>query len=176
MEGKLYQKDFTKIYNAYHKRVLDFIYKRVSNKEVAEDLTSEIFEKILKTLHSFQWQGITVSAWIFRIARNHLIDYYRKNNKFKNQTSLDDIINIVVSSTPNVDTQLEESETEITLFDAIRELEGEDQYLIYYKFYEELSNKDISDLTGLSETNVGTKLHRIRKKLASLMKKNANTK
>lgn len=173
---KLSQKDFSELFTLYHSKVYDFIYRRVSNKEVAEDLTSEIFEKILKTMNDFQWQGVTVSAWIFRIARNHLIDYYRKNNKYKKDTSLDDIINIVVSSAPSIEKVLEEGETEIALFNSIRELDEEDQFLIYYKFYEEMSNKQISDLTGISETNIGTKLHRIRKKLAKHIAINENTK
>lgn len=152
------------------------MHKRVTSKEVAEDLTSEIFEKVYKTINDFQWQGVTLSAWLFRIARNHLIDYYRKNNKFKNDTSLDEIIDIVVSNSTPIEKQIEESETEVNLFKSISELEQEDQYLIYYKFYEEMSNKQISELTGISETNIGTKLHRIRKKLAKHITKYENTK
>jgi RNA polymerase sigma-70 factor (ECF subfamily) len=152
------------------------LHKRVTSKEVAEDLTSEIFEKVYKTINDFQWQGVTLSAWLFRIARNHLIDYYRKNNKFKNDTSLDEIIDIVVSNSTPIEKQIEESETEVNLFKSISELEQEDQYLIYYKFYEEMSNKQISELTGISETNIGTKLHRIRKKLAKHITKYENTK
>jgi RNA polymerase sigma factor (sigma-70 family) len=75
--------DFTKIYSLFNKKILDFLSKKVSSKEIAEDLTAEVFEKVFKTLGDYQWQGISVSAWIYRIARNHLIDYYRKQNKFK---------------------------------------------------------------------------------------------
>ncbi len=147
--------------------------KRVDNKAIAEDLTSDIFEKILRSLNDFQWQGITVSAWIFRVARNHIIDYYRKNSKRKNDKSLDTIINKVVSNTPNVDTELESNESEVELYTAIKELKPDEQYLIYYKFFEEMSNKQIADITGLTETNIGTKLHRIRKKLEQLLKNKA---
>ena len=173
---KISQKDFDELFTLYHSKVFDFLYKRVSNKEIAEDLTSEVFEKILKTMNDFQWQGVTISAWIFRIARNHLIDFYRKNNKYKKDTSLDDIVNIVVSSSPSIEKVLEDGETEIALFQSIRELDEEEQYLIYYKFYEEMSNKQISDLTGITETNIGTKLHRIRKKLAKYIQIHENTK
>jgi len=172
----LSQKDFAKLYKSYNKRIYDFLFKRVSNKEIAEDLTSEIFEKIFKTINDFQWQGITVSAWIFRIARNHLIDHYRKNNKHKRDTSLEDIINNVISCSPSIECELENKESETRLFNAMRELTPEDQYLIYYKFYEEMSNKHIAELTNMSETNIGTKLHRIRKKLAKYIKIYENTK
>jgi len=139
---------------------------------VAEDLTSGIFEKILNSINDFQWQGITVSAWIFRIARNHVIDYYRKNSKHKGQKSIEDVANYVVEKTHGVDIEIQAHEEEIELYKAMREIKSKDQYLIYYKFYENLSNKEISKLSGLSETNIGTRLHRIRKRLLRIIKKN----
>ena len=146
----------------------------MSNKETAEDLTSEVFEKILKTIDDFQWQGISIGAWVFRIARNHLIDHYRKMNKFKNDKSFEDIVNLVESSLPSAEMEIERDEEDVLLFNALKELPEEDQYLIYYKFFEEMSNSRIAQITGLSETNIGTKLHRIRKKLAKLIKDTAN--
>ena len=169
-------KDFSKLYEVYQSRVFEFLLKRVSTREIAEDLTSEVFEKILKSVNDFQWQGVTVSAWIFRIARNHLIDFYRKNNKHKKDTSLEDIVNFIESTSPSVESELENGESEAWLFNSLRELEAEDQYLIYYKFYEEMGNKEIAELTGMSETNIGTRLHRIRKKLAKQIKINENSK
>lgn len=147
----------------------------MSSREVAEDLTSDIFEKILKSINDFQWQGITVSAWIFRIARNHVIDYYRKNSKRKKDRSLDDVANMVASSAPNIEVEIEADEIETELFNSIRELRENDQYLIYYKFFEEMSNKQIAKITGLSETNIGTRLHRIRKKLEKILKRKEMT-
>ena len=58
------------------------------------------------------------------------------------------------------------------LYNAIRDLQEDEQFLVYYKFFEELSNKEIADLLNMSETNVGTKLHRARKKLENIIQKN----
>lgn len=157
------------LYQVFQHKVQDFLSKKVSNHEIAEDLTSEIFEKIWRTIDDFQWQGINISAWVFRIARNHLIDYYRKQNKFKNDKSLDEIMNIVESTLPSAEFEMEREEEDSQLFNAIKELEEEDQYLIYYKFFEEMSNSKIAEVTGMTETNIGTKLHRIRKKLAKII-------
>jgi len=65
---------------------------------------------------------------------------------------------------------------EKALYDALRELGSNDQYLIYYKFFEGLSNKDIADITGMTETNIGTRLHRIRKKIADIISLKTNQK
>ena len=107
---KISKKDFDKIYETYYKQVYEFVYKRVSDVHVAEDLTSSIFEKIVKSIDDFQWQGITISAWIFRIARNRVIDYYRKNNKYKGRVSLDKVSNFIESKSPSAQEMLEDSE------------------------------------------------------------------
>ena len=72
--------------------------------------------------------------------------------------------------------EVEKDEEDVMLFNAIKELDEDDQYLIYYKFFEEMSNFKISKITGLTETNIGTRLHRIRKKLGSLIVKKQNEK
>ncbi len=163
------------MYDEYHKKIYDFVKRRVTNHEVSEDLTSEIFEKILKNIDDFQWQGITVSAWIFRIARNHIIDYYRKENKHKGDKSLDDVAHFIESQSPTVDAELEHKESEKSLYLAMQQLKEEEQYMIFYKFYEDLPNKDVAQILGMSETNVGTKLHRLKKKLEEIIHKQENS-
>lgn len=95
-------------------------------------------------------------------------------NKFKNDKSFEDIVNLVESGLPSAEMEIERDEEDILLFNALKELPEDDQYLVYYKFFEEMSNSRIAQITGLSETNIGTKLHRIRKKLAKLIKDTAN--
>jgi RNA polymerase sigma-70 factor (ECF subfamily) len=125
-------------------------------------------------MDDFQWQGITVSAWIFRIARNHIIDYYRKENKHKGDKSLDDVAHFIESQSPTVDAELEHKESEKSLYLAMQQLKEDEQYMIYYKFYEDLPNKDVAQILGMSETNVGTKLHRLKKKLEEIIHKQEN--
>jgi len=168
--------DFPVLYQIFYQKIVDFLVKKVSSKETAEDLAEEVFEKVLKTIGDYQWQGISISAWIYRIARNHLIDYYRKQNKFKNDRSFDEVINIVESNLPTAETEIIQDEEDIILYRAMQELDEDDQYLIYYKFFEEMSNSEIAPLVGQTETNVGTRLHRIRKKMEKLIKTKSDEK
>ncbi len=170
-KAKLDKNDFGKIYEYYYQKVLDFVKKRVSNQHIAEDLTGDIFEKIFKNFGNFQWQGISLSAWIFRIARNSVIDFYRKNNKNKGNVSVDELKDKLVAPDSTIETGMLEDEMQVRLYNSIREFNDEEQYLIYFKFFAEMSNKEIADQAGMSETNVGTKLHRIRKKLKRIMEK-----
>ena len=168
---KLSEKDFTEVYESYHKRIYEFVLRRVSDKHVAEDLTSQIFEKILKSINDFQWQGVSMSAWVFRIARNSVIDHYRKNNKYKGNVSLDDLSDFIESQSQTALEMLIDDEDYIGLYNAIREFKDKDQYLIYYKYFEGMDNKSIAKLMNLSETNIGTRLHRIRNKLKTILDK-----
>jgi len=168
-KDKLSKRDFDKIYNVYYRKVYEFTLKRVSDEHVAEDLTSSIFEKIVKSIDDFQWQGITISAWIFRIARNRIIDHYRKSNKYKGSVSLDEVADFVESKAESALDTLIDDETQIKLYNAIREFKDEDQYLIFYKYFEGFNNKKIAKVMDMSETNIGTRLHRIRKRLKHFM-------
>lgn len=168
---KLTKKDFETVYNAYHQRIFNFINSRVTNSQDAEDITSLVFERVMKKLEDFRWQGITITSWIYRIARNAIIDYYRKYSERNRDSSIERVGDFLVSHEEKIEEIMISDEEVKGLYKSIKYLKEEDQFLIYYKFFEEMSNKEISEATGLSETNVGTKLHRIRQKLAKLIKK-----
>ncbi len=163
--------NFDKIYKQYHDHVLNFLKKRVNQKSVCEDLASEVFEKAFKSIDDFKWQGVTISSWIFRIARNLLTDYYRKVGRRGTMISLGDVEEFLEDEKVGSVDRVIEDEEERALFDALREFKEKDQYLVYYKFFEDLSNKEIAQITGLKESNVGTRLYRIRKKLRKYLKK-----
>ena len=80
---------FSKVYELYYRRILAYIRKRVSGTATAEDIASTVFEKAFRNIDDFKWQGISLSSWLFRIARNLVIDHYRKNSKRKGVVSLD---------------------------------------------------------------------------------------
>jgi RNA polymerase sigma factor (sigma-70 family) len=164
------KKYFSDLYNEYYPLVLGYFRRRVSGIQTSEDLSSEVFEKVLKAIDDYKWQGVTLSAWIFKIARNLLTDYYRKKGSTGGAVSLTEVEDIVRDPEISVISDAIADEEERALYDALREFREEDQYLIYYKFFEELSNKEIAQLTGLAESNVGTRLYRIRNKLKSFLK------
>ena len=76
---------FTHLYDYYLTPIFRFIYFRVRTKEDAEDLCQQVFVKAWKALPEFEHEGTSFSAWLYRIARNTTIDYWRK----KKSLSLD---------------------------------------------------------------------------------------
>ena len=72
---------FEQIYEEYFDKVYRYIYVRVGNPPNAEDLTEEVFLKALKSIGSFQWRGVSIAAWLFRIAHNVVVDHLRRISK-----------------------------------------------------------------------------------------------
>ena len=68
---------FARLYDFYVDEVYRFIFFRVSNEQIAEDLTSQLFVKVWDKLDSYEPRGVRFGAWLFQIARNMVIDYYR---------------------------------------------------------------------------------------------------
>jgi len=66
-----------KVYEEYFSRIYRYIALRVGNKTEAEDLAEQVFLKALESSSSFKWRGVPVSSWLFRIAHNQVIDYWR---------------------------------------------------------------------------------------------------
>ncbi|MFC1993702.1 sigma-70 family RNA polymerase sigma factor [Chloroflexota bacterium] len=77
---------FAEIYEEYFDKVYRYTFYRVANRTEAEDLTQQVFLKAIQSISSFKWRGVPFSAWIFRIARNQVIDYQRKASKMKTST------------------------------------------------------------------------------------------
>lgn len=163
---------FEAIYKEHRAKILNFIAARVGQREDAEDLTEEVFIKVYKKLPDFKWQGVSIESWIFKIARNTIIDFHRKYAKEKNNVDIDVVQakSLDISSSDALANLLDDEE-QFKLYKEISEFEPEEQYLIYYKYFEELSVSEIAIRLNLSETNVGTKLFRLRKKLLKSLTK-----
>jgi RNA polymerase sigma-70 factor (ECF subfamily) len=68
---------FVEVYDRHFDRIYAFVSRRTRNRAAAEDITSQVFEQALRTIGRFEWRGVPVSAWLFRIASNALADYWR---------------------------------------------------------------------------------------------------
>jgi RNA polymerase sigma-70 factor, ECF subfamily len=72
---------FEVLYELHFDRVYFFIISRVHDRTIAEDLTSEVFHKALANLPNYQWRGTPFSAWLFRIASNEIVDYFKRSDR-----------------------------------------------------------------------------------------------
>lgn len=160
---------FGKLYEHYHPFLYRFILSKVSSKEAAEDLTSQTFEKALKNIHTFTWQGNSLSAWLYQIAKRLIIDYYRANARHSAVLN-EGIDATLVSDSSSLENQVETELSQDLLQQLIEKLPEKEKKVMYLKFYNGYTNKLISEITGLSETNIGTILYRSTAKIKQLSK------
>ena len=156
---------FEELYDLYFPKVYGFIMTKIRNQELAEDLTSEVFIKILEALPKFQARGLPFGAWVFRIVRNHLKDYYKKAARI-NFSKLDDTTWIKDEDSLKDPAKTARTKSEraylVRAFHVLTDLEEE---MVRLKYFSELSNQEISATLSLSANYVGVTLYRALQKL-----------
>src|SRR6185295_17215388 len=83
---RLSQKDpaaFKPLYEKYFRKILLFVLHRVNDKEIARDITQQVFFKVITKIGLFQFRGLPFSSWLYRIAVNECNDYFRKRNRVR---------------------------------------------------------------------------------------------
>lgn len=159
------QEAFSELYNLYFKKIYRFIYFRVSHKEAAEDLAEEVFIKLLGKLRSLK-DDKSFEGWLYQIARNLVIDYYRQK---KSDVALQEVENTLIYESNILDTlQLEERQK--ILLELMKDLSSEQQIVLKLKFYEQLENAEIAALLNKNEGSIRVIQHRAITKLQELLK------
>jgi RNA polymerase sigma-70 factor (ECF subfamily) len=154
-------REFEHLYKRYFERIVRYVYHRVENKEMAFEITSQVFYKALEGLKKYKPMGVPFSAWLFRIAGNELNQLYRKN-KLQRTVSIDE------EGMRELKGDMEESdptETDGLLFKALQTLSEEDMEIINMRFFEKRSFKEICEILDMNESACKMKVYRILEKL-----------
>lgn len=153
----------TYYFHTYYQRVYNYIYYRVQGKHTAEDLTSQVFEKLMESLNQYNQGRGPFEVWLFAIARNVVNDHYRK---LKRQQFFSlEALKALTAKEGNPEEVIAQGDTHRELMEALRTLSAREQHLIALKYGADLGNKEIAPLMNLSESNVGVILHRTMVKL-----------
>lgn len=152
------------LYNHYFERIYRFIYYRVSHKETAEDLTEEVFVKVFDKLKDLE-QLAAFEGWLFQIARNKVIDYYRSK---KQTVALEDVENTLEYETNIVDIVNLKTE-QIVFIKLLKELSDEQQQVIKLKFLEDIDNSIIAEMMNKTEGAIRVIQHRAITRLKELI-------
>lgn len=153
--------DWSTVYQAELPRVLNFFRYRVGDLATAEDLTAVTFEKAWSRRDHYDDRG-KFAAWLMTIARNVATDHFRRR---KPTVVLDAALNHADTSDPAAEVELKEQR--FRLSSMLSRLPERQQELIALKYGAELTNREIAKQLDLTETNVGTLLHRLITQLRS---------
>lgn len=149
---------FGRLYDLLVKRIYNYVYFRVKNHSEAEDLTEEVFLRALEALSGYELTEAPFASWLFRIAHNLVIDYYRKSKKYA-ISSMEDAEE-VLSNGKNLDDLVSEKIEQEGLLKALSRLTDDHREVIVLKFVEGFSNKEIGEIMDKTEGAIKSLQHR----------------
>ena len=135
--------DLDRIYTEYSGKVMGYIRARIRSSAEAEDLHSEVFEKVLKKIGEFDPSKASLNTWIFTITRNTVIDHFRRS---KPSEELDENL----SDNVELDEDLLNSETLSELAAALRKLPQQMMDIIVLRYYDGKPLTEIAEMMNLS--------------------------
>jgi RNA polymerase sigma-70 factor, ECF subfamily len=155
------QADWEAVYRSLLPRIYNFFRYRLGDNVLAEDLTAATFTKAWRARQQYSHDLGAFSTWIFAIARNVAADYFRQQHP---EVSLDEAHHLADDEHPLEETVQRRSDF-ARLSTLLNRLTPRERELVALKYGAEMTNRAIAELTGLSESNVGTILHRVVRKL-----------
>ena len=136
---------FAELYELNFARVYAFIARRVGDRDVAQDLTSDVFHKALASIQSFEWRGVPFAGWLLRIAANMIVDRSKRSGREVSAQDQDDVPD------PGTQPNLEEIDQHARLFRLVEQLPPDQRRVIGMRFAEEKSIREIANELGRSE-------------------------
>nr|WP_297787987.1 sigma-70 family RNA polymerase sigma factor [uncultured Allomuricauda sp.] len=156
--------------NRHNQRITSFIYSKVLDRDVAEDIFQDTFIKVIKTLKKGKYsEEGKFLPWVMRIAHNLVIDHFRKNKRMPKFEGSDDfnIFSVIKDEKLNAEKQIIKDQIESDLTHLIDELPDDQREVLIMRIYKDMSFKEISENTNVS---INTALGRMRYALINLRK------
>ncbi|WP_312476580.1 RNA polymerase sigma factor [Neobacillus sp.] len=153
----------------YYQQIYSFIYRKTGNKDIAYDLTQEVFMKMLKHIHTFE-EKAQFKTWLYTVAVNHCTDYFRsKSYQVSKMTEeLEEQHSPDSSGVPYI---FERKEKRKEIKDAIHSLPDYQSDTIILKYYHDLKIKEIALIMETSESTVKSRLRQGMEKLKGLLQR-----
>ena len=134
------------IYDDYHQRLYSYIFRRVGDVETARDLTADVFRRFLQATSNGNGPKENLRAWLYRVAHNIVIDYYRRQQNQPSQPLREEWISDGDDPGQAAEQRLQADRVR----SAMRHLTPEQQQVLALKFLEGLSNEEVADITEKS--------------------------
>ena len=154
---------FGELYRRCVDRIYTYIYYRVGNTSDAEDLTARTFHQALTHLPKYTDHGVPFVAWLYRIAHNLVANHHRSHSRWK-LTSLEEL-ELTGKPADGPERVAESNERRMALWSAIRRQPEERQQLLILKYADRLSNEEIGEVMGRTESAIKSLYFRTLKAL-----------
>lgn len=158
---------FAPLYEKYHEQIFRYIFQRMDDKELAFDVTSQVFYKALQNIKKYEFRGVPFGSWLYRIAKSELNQAFRNN--YARRT-----INIEKTHVATFMEVFKEEENILNkkrLLKALEQLKDTDVQLIEMRYFEDRPYKEIGDILTITENNAKVKTFRALEKLKQFFEK-----
>lgn len=147
---------FGELYEKYYERIFNFIYRQTDDEDLTADLCSQTFLNALKNLDRFQFRGVPVSAWLYRIAVNEVNKHYRKKKK----TRIFSIEEIKVKELIDLSTETWDEERIKKLLNYLKEMPSDMLEVLELRFFEDKDFREIAFILNLTESGAKMRTYR----------------
>ena len=159
---------FAVLYEDYYDRIFRYVSFKTGNSLEAEDITAEVFVKMLESISSFKWQGYQFSSWLFRIAHNLIVDHFRKRGR-RHIVALDDAPAAATEYDPDLDRKLDVDMSMAPVQKAMKDLTDLQREVISLRFAAGLSVAETARAVGKKDNAVKALQHAGIKKLRGIL-------
>lgn len=157
------------LYDHYAPRIYSYLYRRVHDEQLAEDLTSDVFVRVLQALQSEQFWHTSFQAWLYRIAHNQVVDYYRQQTRQQEQmyqVPLEDqpeatgVENVIADPSADVDAEQDVRELACGLEAALSRLTPDQQQVLVLRFGEQMKTQEVAAIMNKTNGAIEALQHR----------------
>jgi RNA polymerase sigma-70 factor (ECF subfamily) len=135
------------LYEEYYGKITNYAYAKIGDRAEAQDIAGEVFLRALKSLESYKEHGVPMQVWLFRIARNLIVDYYRKAARGRTVP----IDNVKVADNTNPADEVEKRAEFARVTKVMEQLTDGQREVLELRFLSELTSKEVGVIVGKSD-------------------------
>ncbi|WP_338790768.1 sigma-70 family RNA polymerase sigma factor [Bernardetia sp. MNP-M8] len=157
-------KNFRFLYEANYEAIFRFLYRKANDEALAADLTSQTFIKALQNIQKFEYKGVPFSAWLYRIASNEFLKYYRKQKKMPVYSLEEETAKKLTNFSEELADERQQERID-QLKKVLEKLKTKDMQMIELRFFEDKSFKEIAFILETTESAAKMRTYRILEKI-----------
>jgi len=157
------------LYEAHAPAVYRYVYFRVRDRQAAEDLTADVFVRMVEALPHFEYRGVPFAAWLFRVAHDRVVDHHRRADRRRAEPLPDTLMD----GTADTEGAALETQSNAVLMGRLSELTDEQQAVLQLRFIEGYSLDQTASVLNKTQGAVKGLQHRALRQLARWLKRDA---